>query len=126
MKYTYVQSGIYAAIFEYHVGASDLDEEGVDNVEGFVSLTQPYMLQHPRTQDWFIQKAPYPPPDGLLLLRQTVTNQWMVDTPFKKAALEYKQPCVFDIRKRSHRRTLFLLLESIKDSHPRPSFIESR
>lgn len=120
--YVYVQSGIYAAIFEFHVGASDLDEEGVENVEGFVSLTQPYMLQRPRTNRWVIQKAPYRPPDGLLLLRDTVTNQWRGDTAFREAALSYNQPCVFNITMRSHRRTLFHLLDSIKTSHPRTSF----
>jgi hypothetical protein len=122
--YAYVQRGQHAAIFEYHSNASDLTEEGVPNVVGFVPLTLPYYLTS-RQKVKSVYPAPYPPPEGLLLLSDTVGANF---DPYSGAhALErregivFNEPCVFDITSRSHRRHLLNLLKWSTEYEPRPS-----
>lgn len=122
--YAYVQRGIHAAIFEYHSNASDLSEEEVPNVEGFVPLTLPYYLKS-RYNHRTVYPAPYRPPEGLLLLSDTVGPGFNPDSGdhslVRRAGVQFEEPCVFDITVRSHRRHLLQLMAWSKEHYPRPS-----
>lgn len=122
--YAYVQRGTYAAIFEYHSNAPDLTEEGVPNVMGFVPLTLPYYLTSKRKVKT-VYPAPYPPPEGLLLLSETVGNNFDRDAGdhplVRREGMAFKEPCVFDITLRNHRRHLLNLLKWSTEYRPRPS-----
>lgn len=122
--YAYVQRGQHAAIFEYHSNASDLTEEGVPNVEGFVPLTLPYYLTSRRGVE-SVYPAPYPPPEGLLRLSETVGANFDLDSGshalVRGEGIAFNEPCVFDIEFLSHRRTILDILEWSKENEPRPS-----
>jgi hypothetical protein len=122
--YAYVQRGIHAAIFKYHSNASDLSEESVPNVEGFVPLTLPYYLKS-RYNDRTVYPAPYQPPEGLLLLSDTVGLGFNTDSGehslVRRAGFQFEEHCVFDITNRSHRRHLLQLMVWSKEHYPRPS-----
>lgn len=122
--YAYVQRGQHAAIFEYHSNATDLTEEGVPNVLGFVPLTLPYYLTSRRGVK-AVYPAPYPPPVGLLLLSDTVGANFDPGSGDhsleRREGIAFKERCVFDIAIRSHRRHLLYLLEWSTEHRPRPS-----
>ena len=122
--HAYVQRGKHAAIFEYHSNAPDLSEEGVPNVMGFVPLTLPYYLtskQNVKT----VYPAPYPPPEGLLLLSDTVGDNFRPGSGdhslIRREGFDFNEPCVFDITIRTHRRHLLNLLKWSTEHKPRPS-----
>lgn len=125
--YAYVQRGQHAAIFEYHSNASDLTEEGVNNVEGFVLLTLPYYLRSKQNVKT-VYPAPYSPPplpEGLLLLSNTVGAGFNANSGdhslVMSAGIGFEEPCVFDITNRTHRRHLLQLMEWTRGNDPRPS-----
>jgi len=101
-----VQRGLDIVFFEYHNNVSDLEEEGIPNFDGCISLTQAY--------EGYTQVMG--PPDNLKQLYYD-TNRLRVDTQTRQMARKYDVPCVFNLIE--HKKEINLLFHHMATQEPR-------
>lgn len=118
-----INYGIFAVVIcgkkiffgEYHTTASNLYEDGIENVEGFISLGQPYYLNQTR----YIKGVVAPVPGMELLI--PAPNRLIKTTLMREAAKKYTVPCVYDITNPAHQRTIAFLYNHVcGGNQPRP------
>ena len=106
-----IQRGMEIAFFEYHNDASNLNEEGVDNVDGCVSLTQTHKVGG-------VKKEIIPAPEGAKLLFREASGVKL--SPERKRAKAYTTPCVLDLRQ--HEKEIDFLFHYMATNDPRTSY----
>lgn len=113
--YIIIQRGCKIAFFEYHNNTDDLDHHKVPHIKGCISLTQ---------RLWDVdryRKILDSIPDTVLPLYHDfslpINNTEARKAEARKAARDYKDPCVFDIQQ--HQREINFLFHHILTSKPR-------
>jgi len=113
--FAYLQVGYHVAIFEYHLEASNMDMDGIENVEGLSPWYNPTSSNKvPGEPDKRVSyiKGIVPPLQGMQCLDFDLGNV-KKDTFFRQDAKNYSVPCVFDIRIDMHLRYIAFLVDYI-------------
>jgi hypothetical protein len=114
-----VMSGERIGFFEYHHDESNLYEEGIPNFEGFVSLTESYMINDiPRT----IMDNGDIPVDLEKLFHDFGRLRTLADDDqeeIRDNARQYSTPCIFNIGK--HAKEVEYLFNHIESNTARSS-----
>jgi hypothetical protein len=111
--YAVVQAGLDIGFFEYHSDKSNLDEEGIPNFRGCVSLTQDYAIKGTMTT------VLHNKPNDLKNLFHDFQNL-KIDTDTRKFAKDYDIPCIFNIEK--HQREVHFLFQYMENKPARSSW----
>jgi hypothetical protein len=114
-----VMSGERIGFFEYHHDESNLDEEGIPNFEGFVSLTESYEIND--TPSTILDNGDIPV-DLEYLYHDFDRLRTLADPAqqgIRDNAREYSRPCIFNIGK--HAKEVEYLFNHIESNVPRSS-----
>ena len=103
--FAYVQLGTEVGIFEYHNVGTILDEQRVPHHNGFVPITQGYLLTNKYGQKKLVQ--------GML------TPTYLKDIKLVLDSEDWDVPCIFDIEKKDHREYVYFILRHISSNVPR-------
>lgn len=111
-----VQVGMKIGFFEYHLDQTNLEEEGIPNYKGCVSLTQGFI----KRDGTLIPPVLEPPLSEITPKPSTLffnTRRLKKDTKNRREAKEYSVPCIFDLV--SNRKHIHFLFQHIKANNPR-------
>ena len=103
--FAYVQRGTEVGIFEYHNVGTILDEQRVPHHNGFVPITQPYLLTNKDGEKTVVKGMPTPA--NLKDLKLVLDSK------------DWDVPCIFDIEKKDNRECVYFLLWYINSYVPR-------
>ena len=104
-----VQTGLDIGIFEYYNGASDLDQEVIEDLKGCVSLTQDTREYETRVMNPAVVPSATVGLKRLMFDDQRLQGVADDEQEVRDDASSYPTPCIFNIDEHEHEINLMML-----------------